>query len=424
MKKVLLTMAVVLTAVFGAKAADLFITDFKTVPTGMTFNSTITQGNTSNLVTTTVGGMVFGAPSVASGQTAKAIEYGTASSDYSTDFPMASGNAEFKMARVARTSLKNTDTYIEFPKVTGPATITVWSSNSGTGTGRFTDIYANGDKVKSSVELPAKANSKTDCVATTYSFSGTGEVTFKVVATGGQYIFGIQIEGSNSGGGGDEIVTLYDSGNLATNANYIAPDWITTDKGAATIIKKTGLKKDAATAFYSTLGIPSGSEEAYALAINKTQDGTSKEIFDTWMMLNLSGFQPTLVTIQYWGTGGKGIQMTSGTANAWSGNKSYVVGEVSLDVSALASPVSVKLVPTGEKQTDYSTGDAFINRIVIKGKKAPNAINSTSASDKVVVSTQYYNLLGAKVYAFTSGIIIEKSIYEDGTSSSKKVLNK
>ncbi len=61
---------------------------------------------------------------------------------------------------------------------------------------------------------------------------------------------------------------------------------------------------------------------------------------------------------------------------------------------------------------------------VISIENVSNDIERMSLSNKSVVFIQYYNLLGAKVDASATGIVIEKTIYTDGSVSSQKVLKK
>ncbi|MDR0232821.1 MAG: hypothetical protein LBI82_11975 [Dysgonamonadaceae bacterium] len=83
-----------------------------------------------------------------------------------------------------------------------------------------------------------------------------------------------------------------------------------------------------------------------------------------------------------------------------------------------------------KETVEYEGGEAMLymfcnaacNIYHIKVSTEPNAVKTLSVSDKIAIGVQYYDLLGRKVSASTTGIIIEKSIYQDGTSSSKKVL--
>jgi len=77
---------------------------------------------------------------------------------------------------------------------------------------------------------------------------------------------------------------------------------------------------------------------------------------------------------------------------------------------------------TGEAATLYLFCNQACNvyRITVAGKA--NAIKTPTVAGKTIIDVQHYDLLGKKVDASATGIIIEKSIYQDGTSFSKKVL--
>lgn len=48
--------------------------------------------------------------------------------------------------------------------------------------------------------------------------------------------------------------------------------------------------------------------------------------------------------------------------------------------------------------------------------------NSLIQANKQIVSKKYYSLLGAEVNEYTQGLVIEKTIYDDGSVESRKIL--
>ncbi len=219
--------------------------------------------------------------------------------------------------------------------------------------------------------------------------TGATSLVIKLEAANVIEVWNIEVLGSDKTGGDDPTPTdLYDSGIIGGNATFVAPSWITatnvTGQGTNDIFKnKTGLDVNKVVAPFSTaLGVADGSTSAYALYIIKNNEVDNA---DAALNLDLSGFSNvTSVEVEFWGTGGKTITMTAGTASLTATSvNSYVLGKATLDVSNVSSPVTVKIVPKS-KDGSASTGDTFINRIIIRGSNNGGGDTPDNKTDQTI----------------------------------------
>ena len=159
------------------KGGTLFYTDFNTTPEAFynqypgTGNVNIINGNTQ----ATVAGMTFGATGSSS---ARIVSFSDSAltGDYSTDDAGATARC------VEFTSGSG---YVQFPEVTGPCMVTVWTGNSDSSSKTFklnTIVGGTESTVASFTLANAKKNFKH-----TYTYTGDGKVTFKIDNNGKKF---------------------------------------------------------------------------------------------------------------------------------------------------------------------------------------------------------------------------------------------
>ena len=159
------------------KGGVLFYTDFNTTPEAFhtaypgTGNVNIINGNTQ----TTVAGMTFGATGSSS---ARIVSFSDSalSGDYTADDAGATARC------VEFTSGSG---YIQFPEVTGPCTVTIWTGNSDTSSKSFylnTIVGGTESRVATFSLAAAKKNFKH-----TYTYMGDGKVSIKIDNNGKKF---------------------------------------------------------------------------------------------------------------------------------------------------------------------------------------------------------------------------------------------
>ena len=69
---------------------------------------------------------------------------------------------------------------------------------------------------------------------------------------------------------------------------------------------------------------------------------------------------------------------------------------------------------------DTGTLNVLVSAIEITSFVATG--NSLIQADKKVVSKKYYSILGEEVSEYAEGLVIKKTIFEDGSATSKRIL--
>ncbi len=349
-----------------------------------------------------------------------------------TKFQNGSGAAD-SVRTYFRINLGGAETSTKIQSITLPTftltkdgSVTVYAAPTGVpsaDTGRGITVSTSAGKVSATgdwkkTERYTLIGVKLELPAGTYS-------DVRVVAKGGgMLIYGVdKSEGSTGGGDTDEtIVTFYDSKMLSANASFIAPDWMrangnTSDSVAVIAAKKVTVAEAKAAAFYGALNLTSTLAEftVYGIKIAQNDDRTS------YMTLDLQSCES--VTVTYWGTGGRGmlIENDANASTVTTSAASYVVGTASLDVKS-TGPVKVKLTPRNDKGA-ASTGDTFINQIIITQKSKTNsAIVAPSNVDKgEPIAVEYYDITGRKALPQAKGVLIKKSTFSDGSVETGKI---
>lgn len=159
------------------KGGTLFYTDFNTTPEAFhnkypgTGNVNIINGNTQ----TTVAGMTFGASGTS---TARIVSFSDSalSGDYTADDAGATSRCiEFTSG----------SGYVQFPEMTGPCVVTIWTGNSDTSSKTFklnTIVGGKESTVTSFTLASAKKNFKH-----TYTYMGNEKVIFKIDNNGKKF---------------------------------------------------------------------------------------------------------------------------------------------------------------------------------------------------------------------------------------------
>lgn len=211
----------------------------------------------------------------------------------------------------------------------------------------------------------------------------------------------------------------YDTGSLGSNDSFQVPEWMTREDGTTpnyTLKGSLNPKEELADAFYAALGVDPAGKNAYGIVLPRNNEDASRAI-----VLDLANCGS--ITVNFWGTGGRGILIENSVNNqtAWTGNGSYIVGEVTLELN-VNEPVKITLKPSGSSEGSTSTGDTFINQIKITGAGATSGIDE-NLNEKQVVAVEYYDFLGKRLNdGVNNGLMIKKSIYEDGSVNSQKIL--
>ncbi len=119
---------------------------------------------------------------------------------------------------------------------------------------------------------------------------------------------------------------------------------------------------------------------------------------------------------------GDKITVTLGTSDTSNPISYTITGADKTTVSvAVGKQEKVELTATGAISISLPNKARVY---AIDGKSSTSIENISVDSDKTIIDKSYYNLLGAKVDASATGIVIEKTIYTDGSVSSQKVLKK
>lgn len=96
-------------------------------------------------------------------------------------------------------------------------------------------------------------------------------------------------------------------------------------------------------------------------------------------------------------------------------------------------PIQVKLLSNGSNGTGSSATNLYVYDIVAVYTGESSGIDQSEVAQKAVASKVYYDLTGKQILSTTTvdakpvldGIVVEKTVYEDGSTSVKKVvLNK
>ena len=159
------------------EGGTLFYTDFNTTPEAFasacpsTGNTDIINGNTKK----TIAGMTFGANGSSSARIV-ALAASNLTGDYSADDAGASARC------VEFTSGSG---YIQFPEVTGPCTITIYTGNSDNNSKTFY-LKTIVDGTESTAATFTLANSKKN-FKHTYTYTGEGKVIFKIDGNGKKF---------------------------------------------------------------------------------------------------------------------------------------------------------------------------------------------------------------------------------------------
>ncbi len=106
---------------------------------------------------------------------------------------------------------------------------------------------------------------------------------------------------------------------------------------------------------------------------------------------------------------------------AKNGSTSWVTGKV-IDLSATTAPWGPTIYI---RFNNNSTKDVNIKNLIITGSiYTPNAVNEINADFGKIVSERYFNLNGQEVSSLNNGLLIRKSIYENGKTKLQKIYRK
>lgn len=84
--------------------------------------------------------------------------------------------------------------------------------------------------------------------------------------------------------------------------------------------------------------------------------------------------------------------------------------------------LQVKFISGSCASSSSNTNIYFFNILVTAGVNTTTGIETVAAS-KTPVSTKYYDLFGRETPSTTQGVLIERIIYSDGSSSTKKIIH-
>lgn len=108
-------------------------------------------------------------------------------------------------------------------------------------------------------------------------------------------------------------------------------------------------------------------------------------------------------------------------AQAKNGSTSWVTGKL-IDLSADTAPWGPTIYI---RFNNNSTKDVNIKNLVITGTiYTPNDVNEINADFGKIVSERYFNLNGQEVSSLNNGLLIRKSIYENGKTKLQKIYRK
>ena len=235
MKKLLFFTSLI-AAVLSVQADVLFYTDFHTVPAGFKAASDkATLAGVDDTVVVNTAPSTVNKDTVIDGCTLSAQK----SSGTTTVILVSKGTqacvpvGDVTGCTAGRLSLKNTNSSITMPSVTGPCSITYYAAASSATAGRGVNCSVNGVSTTDASISELLVNAAQATVKKVYNYTGTDSVVFTLAAVGGIYIYDINIQsgaalGVNTVNVAKSIQTIQKVGNIIVNRKNARIDIFTT----------------------------------------------------------------------------------------------------------------------------------------------------------------------------------------------------